>query len=151
MSKICISCGCVLDDNAIFCDECGVSQQTAQEDCRNIYSNQLEESDSPVESHVQEENLSVNQMQDRDLVVNQTKTKNIWATVLGVISLVAGIISIVTIGIYIIPEFLAIVCGLLSKRDGRKTKLGKIGFVCGIISIAIFGILLLIAIIFGTN
>ncbi len=30
MSKICISCGAVLDDHALFCDDCGTKQDVSQ-------------------------------------------------------------------------------------------------------------------------
>ncbi len=66
--------------------------------------------------------------------------------VLGIASLICGILSILTLGSCFMPEILAIVCGELSvDSEGRKTKTGKAGIICGVISC----VLLVIVVVWG--
>lgn len=67
---------------------------------------------------------------------------------LGAISLICGILSIITIGSLIVPEIVSIVCGLFSvNRDAKSTKLGIGGFVCGIIGASMFVVSIIIVLI----
>lgn len=72
-------------------------------------------------------------------------TKNEIKNTLATVSLVAGILSIVTLGCWIIPEIVAIVCGISSKKNG-ETKAAKAGIICGIIGSILFLLIVIYAI-----
>lgn len=63
----------------------------------------------------------------------------------GIVSLVCGILTVITLGCWIFPEILAIIFGNKTKgADGKRTKLGKAGFICGIVGIVIIVLAILV-------
>ena len=151
MPKKCSKCGCIVADNANFCDECGAPLEDVSSFSNNSYGaveelpklnmyspgNNVPNLVHPVT--VQEHGVSGTA--EAAIVTSGSK-------VLGIVSLIFGILSIVTIGSWFFPEIIAIVCGALSKdSNGQKTKLGKAGFVCGIIGAVLVALIIIIAII----
>lgn len=67
--------------------------------------------------------------------------------VMAALSLVCGIVSLMTMGGLFVPEILGIVFACLGKKQGKMRGLAKAGFICSIISIIIL-ISLIISIIF---
>lgn len=56
---------------------------------------------------------------------------------MSILSLIFGIVSIVTMGCFFIPEILGIVFAFLGKKQGKMLGMSKAGLVCSIISIVI--------------
>lgn len=118
MSKTCIKCGAELEENAIFCDECGARQTAATDgaaDASDISSNK--------EKSEEYENKEKSQA-------------------LGTISFVMGIFSIVTLGAFYLPVILGLICGILGRQDKTKNHgLATAGFVLSLIAAAmiVFG------------
>lgn len=130
MSKVCTKCGCVIEDNAKFCEECGASVEDSSAQKIDMYSQKYE------------------------------RTANSYNTVgkkrrsgkkgIGIIALIFGIFSIITLGMYVLPEIVAIICGVFSKDEcGKRTKVGNAGFVCGIIGSILFVIMLVLVLFWG--
>lgn len=147
MSKICSKCGCAVEDNAKFCDECGAPLNNgegvamAQETPRiNMYadSNMTNGGANLSSPAINMYGQSVSGQQNVATVTAGNKA-------LGIIALICGIISIVTIGCWFFPELAAIVCGILSKDSrGKRTKLGKAGIICGVIGCILLALVIMI-------
>ncbi len=75
MSKLCIKCGAELEDQAIFCDECGAKQETI--------------------TNKSEEPLTQRQL-------NEQKN-NMKQSGMGIVSFILGIISVMTFGVFFLP------------------------------------------------
>lgn len=103
----CENCGAEFNEG-IFCPECGTK---IQQDKANEYQS--------------------NTVYYAKAKMSQKKNT------MAIVSLIMGIVSIVTFGCWIIPEIVAIVCGIVSKKNG-KSKAATAGIVCGIISSIIF-------------
>ena len=97
MSRICIKCGAQLEDNALFCDDCGEKQ--------------------PKQNTENYPNIN-NQMN----TVNVSTKDNMKQSGFGIASFVLGVISIVTFGILCIPEILGIVFGIIGVCDKTRKK-----------------------------
>lgn len=76
---------------------------------------------------------------------NQLHTVDSKKNTMAIVSLVAGILSVVTLGCWIIPEIIAIVCGISSKSK-EESKAATGGIVCGIIATIIFVLIVGVAI-----
>ena len=82
--------------------------------------------------------------------VIQTSRKSNNGKVIGIVSLVCGILSLLSCGAFYIPQIVAIVCGVLSKNEnGKITKTGIAGIICGIISIVIIVLAIIAYVLFG--
>lgn len=148
MSKKCPKCGTFVEDNAKFCDECGVSLS-------NVLS-QAVLNETPPREEPKINMYNDYHMGDRayafvkGVAQNSTTsvvTQSSGSKVLGILSLICGILSIITFGCWFLPEIVAIICGVLSKDiNGKKTKLGKAGFICGIVGCVMLIIFILIVI-----
>lgn len=96
MSKFCIKCGTELEDDAMFCDDCGTKQIVPQQPVTNLVA------DNP--DQASKVNLSNGEKQSG----------------FGIASLVIGIISLLTLGVFFVPEILGIVFGILGLSDKAK-------------------------------
>ena len=138
MDRICPKCHSRVEGNAKFCDECGASLESANEaeekittEKINLYKTDTSNTD------VNFENKEVEQIKEKGETLEK-KQEDIKPSkgrkVLGVFSFLFGIASILTVGAFIVPEFLAVILGSLSQgKNAKKTTFGKIGFVLGII------------------
>lgn len=148
MSKKCIQCGAELEDNAFFCDECGVQQatpkstpsstqgQVLQGNVKFPSTNQIVQgveggvNRTPVNSGAQTANLSP------DMIKNSA---------VGIASFVLGIIAICTFGLFVIPAILSIIMGIIAIKDpGVKHGLPVAGLLMSVISFIILIILMLL-------
>ncbi len=124
----CKSCGNEFDIG-IFCPNCGFKN----EEETVVLSNDIQESAKVVAN-----NKDANKV-NMDATTNpQGKGRG-----LAIASLVMGVISVLTIGAFIIPEILGIVFALVSKKDSEMSGLAKAGMICSIISIIIFVVIIL--------
>lgn len=122
MSKKCIRCGAELDDGAAFCDECGAPQTSPQP--------QPEKKD---------EFSKVNSIKKAKSEYNENP--EIKKRGMSIASLVMGIISVCTLGIFFVPEILGLVFGIIAICDKKMehamaiggTVMSAIAFILGII------------------
>ncbi len=144
MSKKCIQCDAELEENALFCDECGAQQEipettasSAKEQVSQIPStNQIVQRVEalvdriPINSGSQPANL------DPDM------TKN---SVGGITSFVLGIIAICSLGLTVIPAVLSIIMGILAIKDpSAKHGLPVAGLIMSVISFVLLIIIFII-------
>lgn len=134
MAKNCIKCGAQLDDDALFCDECGAEQKSQESNLQN---------DNEINSEKKVTNQS--NMVHRNMN-NQGKNNNsseMCNSGMGIASLILGIISVVTLGLFIIPEILGLVFGILAISNKRnKHQIAIAGVVLSIIAFVLFAILM---------
>ena len=97
MGKICVKCGAELEDAALFCDECGEKQFIQNELDQTRANNQF----------------SINQ----EVHTNSKKQSGF-----GIASLVLGIVSVISLGILIIPQILGIIFGIIGVCDKSKKR-----------------------------
>lgn len=110
MSKTCIKCGAELEENAIFCDECGTKQTSATN----------EAADTP------------NTPSAREKSAKDEKNLN-----MGLVSFIIGIFNILTLGSFFLLIVVGIICGILGRQDKtKKHGLATAGFVLSLISAA---------------
>jgi Predicted membrane-bound mannosyltransferase len=111
MSKLCIKCGAELEDQAIFCDECGAKQETI--------------------TNKSEEPLTQRQL-------NEQKN-NMKQSGMGIVSFILGIISVMTFGVFFLPEILGIIFGILGRQDKtKKTGMATTGFVLSLLAVVMW-------------
>lgn len=148
MSKKCIQCGVELEDNALFCDECGAQQATA------------EATASSAEGQVSQANVqipSTNQivqrveaLVDRIPINSGTQPVNLSPDMIknsagGIASFVLGIIAICSLGMSVIPAILSIIMGIIAIKDpSAKHGLPVAGVLMSVISFVILIIVILI-------
>lgn len=127
MSKLCIKCGAELEDEAAFCDDCGAQQTTLN---------------TPQPQHTNPSNINTDMGIPGDMTTgNNTKKQSGF----GIASLVLGIISLLSLGILIIPEILGITFGFVGLVDKSKNiTLAVAGLILSILSTLLFIILLFI-------
>lgn len=124
MSKVCIKCGTVLEDGAVFCDECGTKQ---------------------VEEVT--ENKKSKEKKTKEKAKDNGQPKN---SGMSIASLVFGLIAICTFGTLYIPEILGIVFGIVGILDkDRKHNLAVAGLILSILSIVIMIVVVALALILG--
>lgn len=111
----------------VFCPECGFKNEQIKQ---TIPESLNQENQQPTVSN--EEKSSNFDGKNVDVQDVQKKGKG-----LAVVSLICGIISILTIGVLIVPEVLGIVFALVSKKGGEMQGTAKAGFICSIVSIVI--------------
>lgn len=119
MSKRCIKYGAELEDQAIFCDECGAKQET-------ITSKPEEGTGEPLIPT--QPNGQKNSMKQSGM---------------GIVSFVLGIISVMTFGAFFLPEILGIIFGILGRQDKtKKIGMATAGFVLSLLSVVMWLFLL---------
>ena len=149
MSKKCSKCGCVMEDSAKFCDECGTALEEISSTTENSVDIEKETQGINMYSDGEYTQPDLNLINEYDQGLAEEEMKPTVSSgnkALGIISLICGILSILSLGSWIMAEIIAIVCGLLSKDSrGRKTKLGKAGFICGIIGVVFLVLIFIVA------
>lgn len=132
MSKVCIKCGTTLEDNAVFCDECGTRQPNAQA------------SQQPFQQQIYGQAFSGNlQAKPAERMEGTLRNSGV-----GIASFVLGLVSIFTLGYLIIPEIIGIICAIISLcQKNTKKGLPIAGLVMCVISLLflVFVTLVLIA------
>lgn len=123
MKVKCSSCG--MEFEGVFCPNCGAKN----EEITNGNSNGVMAT-------------GINQ----SFVMEKPKKKS---NVVAILSLICGIFSVCTFGVFIIPDILAIIFGVLSKQEEKRPQIGNVGLVCGIISVAIFVLLMIVGVVMG--
>lgn len=114
MSKKCINCGAELEDNAMFCDECGAAQKA--------------------------ENVK-----KADVPVAKKDPEGLKSSGIGIISCICGVISIGTLGLFVIPEILGIIFGIISLRTKNvKHGVDTVGLVLSIVALVVFVLIMII-------
>lgn len=127
MSKKCIKCGAELEENAVFCDECGMKQDA------QIVTDTLSNANSTGQ-------MVNNEKKEQSIQAMKNKNSGF-----GIASFVLGIVSICTFGSLFIPEILGILFGILALCEkSKKHNLAVAGLVLSLISVVIVGILLFI-------
>lgn len=133
MSKKCLNCGAELEDNALFCDECGVQ----------LVQNSVQKSASapPVMQVNAPESPNIN---SRSLVTTK-QSDGLKNSGLGIASMVLGIISICSLGILFIPEIVGLILGIIA-MGGNDTKhtFAIVGIVTSAIAFVLIMVILLI-------
>lgn len=120
MSKKCIQCGAELEDNALFCDECGVRQATPKS---TASSTERQTSQANVKILSTDRIVQCGKaFVGRRSIHAGTQTENLTPDMLknsatGIASFVLGIIALCTFGIFVIPAILSIIMGIAAIKD----------------------------------
>ena len=111
MSKKCPNCGAELEDNAVFCDECGV--QLAQQSNHN----------PPSTPPIVRTNVSDTSAINLQSMVTPKASDGMKNSGLGIASMVLGIISVCSLGILFIPKIVGLILGIITmgKKDTKHT------------------------------
>lgn len=129
MSKYCMKCGAKLDDDAVFCDECGAKQMAINGNVAKEQKN----SHTKIPPKLQNDNILV------EIAKPQRHS------FIGIIGFIFGLIGLLTFGVLIVPEILGILFGYLGTRDASKKQgLAKAGMILSIISIVLLVFLMFI-------
>lgn len=111
MSMKCPFCGTELDEEALFCDECGKRLPTFN---------------------------NMNEMTEMNPDIVQVNNRQLSNSGMGIASIVFGIISLITCGCFLLPEILGIVFGFIDVSNKKSKNTFSIwGIVLSIISIVI--------------
>lgn len=112
MSKMCIKCGAELEDDAVFCDECGTRLASAPRENADEQLNQIKPDSA------------------------EPKKKQ---SVMGIVSLCMGIIGFLTLGTLYLPEILGIILGILGRRDKTaKSGFATAGLILSLLAAAMW-------------
>lgn len=130
----CSNCGNEFDVG-IFCPKCGFKNEQQEV---NDNGNQ-ENTETVFQSNTNKELYITNNVTSTENTNNSNAGKG-----LAIVSLIMGILSILTIGAFIIPEILGIVFAFVSKKGGEMRGIAKAGLICSIVSI----VLLVLVVIF---
>lgn len=125
----------------IFCPECGFKNEL-QEVVENVNQEKFEANKNNETDAMT--NMGINTSNQNNGTVSKYPTNSKEGKGLAIASLIMGILSILTIGAFIIPEILGIVFALVSRKGGEMRGIAKAGLVCSIVSI----VLLLVVVIF---
>ena len=148
MSKKCIQCGAELENNALFCDECGAQQAmpeptTASAKGQTLQTNAKIPSTNQIVQRVEE-------LVDRIPINSGTQPVNLSPDMIknsagGSASFVLGIIAICSLGMSVIPAILSIIMGIIAIKDpSAKHGLPVAGLLMSVISFVILIIIILI-------
>lgn len=132
MSKKCPNCGAELEDNAVFCDECGV--QLAQQSEHN----------PPSTPPVMRTNVSDASAINLQSMVTPKASDGMKNSGIGIASMVLGIISICFLGILFIPEIVGLILGIIAmgKTDTKHT-FAVVGIVTSAIAFVLVVVIML--------
>lgn len=123
MSKYCRTCGAEIEDNAVFCDECGTRQEMQQPSINMPTKRQMNDTDIYTENKIKQSGF-------------------------GIASFVFGIISIITLGVFYFPEIIGIVFGIVGIKDkSKKHGMAKAGLIMSIASTIILILLFVIVLV----
>lgn len=128
MSKQCIHCGAALEENAVFCDECGTKQVD------------LAPSQQPSLPQPNNGQTIPNNLPPQPINQPPTVIKN---SALGIAAFVLGIIAVCTLGCLMIPEILGFIFAIIALAEkNTKKNLAIAGLVMCILSIFLLIIIL---------
>lgn len=144
----CKNCGVEFPEG-IFCPECGTKHEEQKDELNGIFC----DNDIPVAEHgnIVIEDIKVVQKQEaipstkgEEKYVDNTKVSKTKNSVWGIISFVFGIISIITLGAFVIPQIVGIICGIVAlAQKGYKKGLAIAGLVMSVI--VMIGVIVLVA------
>ncbi|MCD8215925.1 MAG: zinc ribbon domain-containing protein [Clostridiales bacterium] len=138
MSKKCPNCGTELEDNALFCDECGaqLNQQTESLSTTSTASPAVPPTNSQKPKYSDINSKSANEPKAADGMKNSG---------LGIAAMIIGIISICTLGCFFMPEILGLILGIVAMFDKtKKHDFAIVGIITSAISFVIVIVLLII-------
>lgn len=121
MSKKCPNCGTELEDNALFCDECGkqLNQQTTEQSVKPLSTSQGAESS----------NINLQP------ITALSPTDSMKNSGLGIAAMICGIISLCTLGAFFLPEIVGLILGIIAMGDkGKKHNFAVVGIVTSVIA-----------------
>lgn len=130
----CKNCGTEFNEG-IFCPECGTknepmtNENTVVENTITMETQNEEENNNnavKVNKNLKEEKESQSNIEKKDGEHSEKK----WGT----ISVCMGVLSMITLGGWIIPEILGIIFATKAKKDGKMTGMAKIGLALSIIA-----------------
>ena len=128
----CKNCGTEFEEG-VFCPECGMrieSELSPEEQARVNAERAKKEAENIAREKAEQERLINEQVKQNKKIENEGKT-------MAVLSLIFGIVSIMTLGCFFIPEILGIVFAFLGKKQGKMLEMSKAGLICSVISIGI--------------
>ena len=145
----CKNCGNEFTEG-IFCPECGTKIDVSN-DSKNVEVTKDEEKVKELENQKskeevivaeqpkrkQEEALQEKKIEEQVRIENEKEKQNAGKP-MAIASLIFGIISICSLGAFIIPEILGIVFAFISKKGDKMKGTAKAGLICSIIGITIF-------------
>lgn len=116
MSKKCIQCGAELENDAMFCDECGAAQK-------------------------------VEKVKKTSVPAEKKSSDGLKTSGIGIISCICGVISICTLGLFVIPEILGIIFGIIALLTKNvKHVVDIVGLVLSIAALVVLFILIVIGV-----
>lgn len=126
MSKKCPNCGTELEDNALFCDECG--KQLNQQPAAPLPTSQV----------IGTPNSNLQSM------TAHPPTNCMKNSGLGIAAMICGIISVCTLGIFLLPEIVGLILGIIAMGDkGKKHNFAVVGIVTSAIAFVLVIVILL--------
>lgn len=140
MSKKCINCGAELDDDQLFCDECGIKLVTESQ-----MPKETEKVSSSISTDISDANKS-EFMQTQDDAKTRSKTEILEKAKkqeerksnlkhFAIISLILGIVSYISILTIVVPIITSII-GIVFGFKGLKSDMKKTSFAGIIINIS---------------
>ena len=135
MSKICINCGMKLEENAVFCDECGTKQPDSQSAQQTSLPVQPQTTHQPNYGQAVSNNLQSQPINETSNIIKNSG--------IGIAAFVLGIIAVCTFGCLIIPDILGLIFAIiaLAEKNTKKT-LAIVGLIMCIISFFLLIIIL---------
>lgn len=133
----CKKCGTEFNEG-IFCPECGEKyNELVKENIKNQEFIENKQNDNEVINSdsgkkVEKDKEIINNSQN-----NKDETKETGRT-MAILSLVFGIISLLSCGILIIPEILGIIFGMKGKENKNMSGMASAGLICSIIALVMF-------------
>lgn len=166
MTKKCINCGTEIDDNALFCINCGTMQDRQEPTGEKINLNKTNEQVSQEEptynqgysqgynpNYNQGYNANYNQTsqyQYGNYPMGQQQYTRAYNSVLGIASLVLGILAIFTLGCIVIPEIIGLIFGIIALNDkNHKHGVAIAGTVLSAVSLCLFIFFMVVGIIYS--
>lgn len=127
----CRNCG-VQFDEGFFCPECGTKVESVSPATNN---------NKPVENVIYES--------DSQQVIKQNEEGHNWVKqIMSIMSLLFGILALITLGSLIIPQILGVVCACLGRKHRKFQGMAKAGLICSIIATVILILLLVFLLLF---
>lgn len=162
----CSKCGTVFQDG-VFCPECGTkvieladkSEKQKEEkttisidEQRKIQQLELEkekyQKELELELELKRKESDRKWEQEKRKIKEENAIKNEGKT-MAVMSVIMGVIALVTLGCFVIPDILGIIFALNGKKQGQMLGMAKAGLVCSIISVVLMIIVIVCAFVWG--
>ena len=120
MGKKCIKCGSMLEDDALFCSECGEKQVEKVISSDSQIQEVLSEEPSTTKKHE-----TISQAEVTNVDTNKTETTSEKELNLGEVSMFCSLISILLLGIFPLLSILAAglsIFGLVRRRSEKEAE-----------------------------